>query len=110
VIQEMAKGQPIVIQGRGSQFILKDFPDAFHILVVAPLVVRVRSVMEALKIGEKAARDEIKRFDNGSRAFVKRYFHAEVEDPVYYDLVINTNHLGVEAAASIVVNALSLKG
>jgi cytidylate kinase len=110
VIKEMAKGQPIVIQGRGSQFILKDFPDAFHILVVAPLEVRVKSVMEALKIGEKAARDEIKRFDNGSRAFVKRYFHAEVEDPVYYDLVINTNHLGIEAAASIVVNALSLKG
>jgi cytidylate kinase len=49
------------------------------------------------------------RFDSGAREFIKRYFKAEVWDPVYYDLVVNTDHLGFQAAASIVLNALSFK-
>jgi cytidylate kinase len=109
VITEMAKRQSMVIRGRGGQFILKDFPGALHILVVAPLKARVKRVMEERQVDEKRARDEIKRFDNSMRAFVKRYFNAEIEDPVHYDLVINTNHFSVEAAASMVVDALSLK-
>ena len=40
---------------------------------------------------------------------MKRYFRAELEDPEHYDLVINTEHLSFQAAASIVVDALSLK-
>jgi cytidylate kinase len=109
VIEQMAKCQSIVIRGRGGQFILKDFPGAFHVQIVAPLEARVKSVMDSMKIDEQAARDEIKRFDNGIREFVKRYFHAEVENPVYYDLVINTGHLSVEAAASMVVNTMPFK-
>jgi cytidylate kinase len=34
---------------------------------------------------------------------------ADWEDPECYDLVINTGHLSFEAAASIVVDALSFK-
>lgn len=110
VIKGMAECQSIVIRGRGAQFILKDFPGTFHIMVVAPLEVRVKSVMESMKIDENTAKNEIIRFDNGIHKFFKRYFHAEADDPVYYDLVINTGHFSVETAASIVVDALSFKG
>ncbi len=98
VVRELARSQSLVIQGRGSQFILRDYPGAFHVQVVAPLEVRLKRVMQ-----------EIARFDNSNRRFVRRYFQAEVEDPVNYDLVINTERLSFQAAASIVVPALSLK-
>jgi len=65
--------------------------------------------MEALKLDQETAKREIARFDNGSREFIKRYFKADVWDPVYYDLVVNTEHLSFQAAASIVVDALSFK-
>jgi len=106
VIKELAVSQSIVIRGRGSQFILKDFPGVFHVLVVAPVEVRVKRVMESLKLNEEDARNEIARFDDGSREFVKRYFKANIADPINYDMVINTNHLSIEDAASIIVDAV----
>ncbi len=109
VIKELAKSQAVVIRGRGSQFILKDYPGAIHILVVAPLELRVKRVMESSKLDEENSKKEIERFDSSRREFTKRYFHAELEDPVYYDLVINTEHLSFEDAASIVLGALPFK-
>jgi cytidylate kinase len=109
VILEMAKGQSLVIHGRGSQFILKDFPGAFHVLTVAPLAQRVGRVMAELRCDEKRAGEEIKRFDDSLQEFMKRYFRADVNDPVHYDLVINTGHFSVEAAVSLIFQALFLK-
>jgi CMP/dCMP kinase len=109
VIKELARSQPIVIRGRGSQFILKGHPDAIHILIVAPLNIRLRRVMGSLKMDEETAKKEIARSDSSSRAFIKRYFNAELEDPVNYDLVINTKYLSFADSASIIVNAISLK-
>ena len=106
VIKELAASQSIVIRGRGSHFILKDFPGAFHVLIVAPIAARVKRVMERKKLNEVDARKEIARFDDGSREFVKRYFKANIADPINYDMVINTNHLSIEDAASIIVDAV----
>jgi len=106
VIKELAGSQSIVILGRGSQFILKDFPGAFHILIVAPVNARVMRVMERLKLNEEDARKKIARFDDGNRMFIRRYFRAGIVDPINYDIVINTNHLSVEGAASIIADAV----
>jgi len=106
VIKELAGSKSIVIRGRGSQFILKDFPGAFHVLIVAPVEVRVKRIMEKLKICEEDARKEMARFDDGSREFVKRYFRADIADPINYDMVINTNRFSIEGAASIIVDAI----
>ena len=57
MIKELAGSQSIVIRGRGSQFILKDFPGAFHVLIVAPIEVRVKRVMEKLKLNEEDAQE-----------------------------------------------------
>ncbi len=109
VVKELARSQSLVIRGRGSQFILRDYPGALHVLLVAPLELRVKRVMRDLKLNPEAAKQEIERFDNSRHEFIKRYFHAELEDPAYYDLVINTERFSFQATASIVVNALSSK-
>jgi cytidylate kinase len=109
IVTELARSKSIVIRGRGSQFILRDNPEAFHVLVVAPLDMRVKRVMESLKVDGETAKGEIADFDSRRREFTKRYFKAELEDPANYDLVINTGHLDFETAAAIVVNALYLK-
>jgi cytidylate kinase len=106
VITELAKSQAIIIRGRGSQFILKDFPGAFHVLVVAPFDLRVKRAMERLKLDEENAKKEIKRSDGNHREFIKRYFHTETEDPLDYDLVINTKRITIEEAVSIIVNSV----
>ena len=106
VITELARNQPVVIQGRGSQYILEDYPGSLHILTVAPLEVRLKRVMEELQLDQESARKEISRIDDSRREFIKSYFGADQEDPMHYDIVINTEHLTFEEAASIVVHAI----
>jgi len=53
-----------VVRGRGSQFILKDYPGALHILVVAPLALRIKRIMESSAIKETEARKEIEHSDS----------------------------------------------
>jgi cytidylate kinase len=109
VVRELARSQSLVILGRGSHILLKDHPETLHVLVVAPLEVRVKRVMQDFKLDLEAAKLEIARFDSSLRQFIKRYFKADMEDPVCYDLVINTGRLSFEAAASTVVDTLSLR-
>lgn len=107
IIKKLAKKEAIIIRGRGSQFILKDFPRALHVLVVAPLLLRVKRIMESSKVEESEAKKIIQRFDSSRLVFTKRYFHAALEDPINYDLVINTEHITFENASSIVIKAVS---
>jgi cytidylate kinase len=106
VIKQLAASKSIIIRGRGSHIILKDFPGAFHVMTVAPIEVRLKRVMEREKLSEKEARSQIARFDDGSREFVKRYFKESLENPLHYDLVVNTGHFSSEDAASIIVDAV----
>jgi cytidylate kinase len=109
VVKELARSPSMVIHGRGSQFILKNQPQTLHVFTVAPFEMRLKRVMESQSLEAAAARQEIARFDKGSREFIKRYFQVSWEDPVQYDLVINTENLSVKDAASIVIHALSFK-
>jgi cytidylate kinase len=109
VIKELARKQSLVIRGRGSQFILKDYPGALHVLVVAPLEVRIKRVMQRFKMDEETAKKEIARYDSSHHEFIKRYFNADLADPLNYDLVINTGHLSYEDSTSIIVDAVPLK-
>lgn len=106
IVSDLATSESVVIRGRGSQFILKNWPGAVHVLLVSPFKLRVRRVMDEMKVDQERAKREIERFDRIRRGFIKRYFKAELDDPLHYDLVINTGHLSTEAAASLVINAL----
>lgn len=106
VIKRLAFRKSIVIRGRGSQFILKGYPDAFHVLTVAPVDIRVKRVTEERRLDEEAARKEIARVDGSRRAFISKYFNAELEDPVNYHLVLNTEQLSFDGAARLVVDAM----
>lgn len=110
VIRSLADSAPIVIRGRGSQFILRGDPRTFHVLVVAPLELRVTRVSAAQRLAPDSARQEIERFDGSRRAFIRRYFDAELEDPVNHDLTINTNRLSVDEAADVVLRGARAPG
>jgi cytidylate kinase len=110
VVRELARGPLLVIRGRGSQFILKDHPQALHVMLTAPLDVRVKRVMEELKLDADSAKREIARFDGSNRQFIKKYFQAELEDPACYDLVVNTGRFDLTSAASMILHVLSTKG
>jgi cytidylate kinase len=109
VIRHLARNGSAVINGRGSQFFLKDFAGILHILVIAPPELRIKRVMDSYGISEEAARKKISRYDSNRREFIKKYLGAELEDPIHYDMTINTAHIGYDLAADMIIRAVSLK-
>jgi cytidylate kinase len=109
VIRELAQSEHAVICGRGSQFILKDYPRALHVLLVAPLETRVTRVMQSTNSDRESAEKEISHSDGSRHQFIKKYFQAEMEDPMHYGIVLNTGTINFEDAASVIVDLIILK-
>ena len=82
VIIELAKSQAIVIRGSGAVSLSSKISRAlFTCSSVAPLDLRVKRVMEKMQLDEEKAKNEIKRSDSYHHEFIRRYFHAETENP-----------------------------
>ena len=77
-----------VILGRGASYILpKEI--CLRVLVVAPLELRIRNVKDTYGVSEKVARQNVVNRESDRVAFIRLYFHADILDPVNYDLVFN---------------------
>jgi cytidylate kinase len=109
VIRDLALEQNIVIVGRGSQYILRNNKSVFHVLVVAPMQERLNRIMDKKQMGKDEAIRYIEETDSSRKAFIQRFFQKEIEDPLFYDLVINTHYITIGSAAVLVAKAASEK-
>jgi cytidylate kinase len=89
VIEDVAKEGNCVIVGRGSPYILRNRPDAFHVFIFAPEDEKIRRV-RALGKSEEEARDLVTSIDRERGQFIKRYFGAEWPCRQLYDMMINS--------------------
>ncbi|MHB8138801.1 MAG: cytidylate kinase-like family protein [Smithellaceae bacterium] len=103
VMHTNAEHGNIIIIGRGGSFILKD--KAFRVRVIAPLQTRVEKMMRDRKISEKEAMEHVKKFESDQIAFIKKYFNEDISDPRHYDILVNTENVGIETAAESVKKA-----
>ena len=97
----------VVVMGRGAQVVLRDKPDVLHVRLTAPLEIRVRRHQIRAGLDVEVARGQVLGRDRASAEFVKRYYDVDVADPTLYDLIINTGKLPWEAAADLIVGALT---
>jgi cytidylate kinase len=109
IITELAAGGKIVLLGRGSQMILKDMPNALHVLCIAPQKMRAYRLAERDEMGMDEALRRTQASDRGRCGFYKKFWRVDVEDPRLYDLTIDTSRLGFDDAAEIVATAARLK-
>jgi cytidylate kinase len=109
VIKDLALQDNMVLVGRGSQFILSDYSSILNVLTISPLDIRIKRVMAMYRLEEDGARSQIEEYDGSRRAFIQRFFKRELENPKYYDLVINTKDISYETAARLVVTAANEK-
>ncbi len=108
VIGTIGKHGCAVIVGRGANFILP--PDnCFRVRVISPQKVRIQNVAKNFNIPEDEAKRRVIRTESDRRAFIRKYFNAEIADPVNYDIVINTGTVGVDDAVSAIAAAIGAK-
>ncbi|MCG3206461.1 MAG: Cytidylate kinase [Anaerolineae bacterium] len=96
----------VVIVGRGGQAVLKDKPGVLHVRIVAPYQARVQRLLERENFNPGGAKDTVLKHDRASAEYLKRFYDVDWEDPMLYDLILNTNKYDVKSAAHIIVNAV----
>jgi len=109
VVKVLAETGGVVIHGRGGAFILRDKAD-LRLRVVSTERKRLQEVMRRRDLDEHEAGIFMRAGDSRRTAFVRLLFHADVDDPRAYDLVLNTQHLEPEAAAELALKFLAVRG
>ena len=107
VIGTIGKHGNAVIVGRGANFILA--PEGrIRLRVVAPRDVRIAHVARDYDVSRDEAKRRIIRTESDRRAFIRKYFNADIADPQNYDLIINTEVLTIDTAVEVVGKAVDL--
>ncbi|MGD2037658.1 MAG: cytidylate kinase-like family protein, partial [Desulfobacterales bacterium] len=107
VIGTIGKHGRAVIVGRGANFILPP-EKRFSVRIVAPQAWRIKNVAREYNISPEDAKRRVMRTESDRRAFIRKYFNADIADPTNYDLTINTAVLSVDDAVKVISSALGL--
>lgn len=104
VIQALANVGDLVILGRSSFAVLRDYADVLNVRIQAPLMVRIKRVMERQKIDEQARAEEVvKESDRIRSAFIEGFYGDRWDASRSFDLVINSGKLPPELAIKYIV-------
>lgn len=101
-----AEGKAIIV-GRGSQMLLRDWPDALHVRLYAPVDLRAQRISEREGISLAVASQRIKKDDERKRQYIRRMFkNADWRNGKYYNLTIDTGRISPETAAKMIITAM----
>ncbi|PLX73864.1 MAG: transport-associated protein [Desulfuromonas sp.] len=109
MILDYALKGDVIIYGRGGQDLLKDIKSVFRTRIVAPFEDRVERWAEREWIDPELARFLVRKSDQQRAGFIKYYFDRDWEDPLDYDLVINTQRLSEGKAVELICSGVSDK-
>jgi cytidylate kinase len=107
LIQDFGQTGRAVIVGRASQIILADYPSACHLKIVAPFDERVERIMQLREMDRNNARKLIEQHDNWRKDYLRNAHKADWDDPLLYDLTINTGRMAPEAAVDVIVDYIN---
>jgi cytidylate kinase len=102
VLDELARQGGVIIVGRGANLALLQHPNVFNLRVVADFAVRLRHVQQREGLDETAARRKITETDYAREAYYRYLYNVMPDDPLAYDMILNTSRVTLEEAAAMV--------
>lgn len=110
VIEEAASEGRVVLVGRGAQAVLATRSNALHVYVVASLPFRRKIAVERLSVDPTSADKVIADTDKRRDEYVKSHYGRNRQDLTQYDFVLNSERLGFDGAASVIVGEVKRRG
>lgn len=107
IIAKAADEGNVVILGRGSQYILNDHPDAFHILLIDNIENRIKFMMQHYDMSDKRATRVVNNEDKRRMGLYSRLEKKDYDSPSLYHLVINMSRFSLEKAAKLVCDMVN---
>ena len=105
-IRELAHAGDCVIVGRLAGQTLRDDPHVLRVFVTSGQQSAARRVAARLGLSEEEAARKAARVNTGRANHCRRYTGQQWASPSAYDLVLNTDRLGIGGAAALIVQAV----
>jgi len=103
-ILRLAQIGNVILVGRGANIVTSELPNVFHVHLVGSLEKRIGRAQEVFKLDQKAATKYIKQKDKSRRRYLKDNFDKDMDDPLLYHVVINTDLVQYDEAARLIGN------
>ena len=107
VMEKYAQKNNCLIVGRGGQYILKDNPNAYHVLIIAEKTDRINFMVDHHNISYSDAKNVVERHDKRRTSMFREFGKEDFDSSNLYHIVINTSKVNVEKAAEIICKLVS---
>ncbi len=98
-IRELALVGKAIVVGRGGACITRDVRPGVHVRLVAPRDSRVERMRESFAVSEKEAARWVDEQDRSRAKMMKSRFGEDIDDPLLYHTVWNTDRTSFEMIA-----------
>ena len=105
MIEAIGRAGESVLVGRGAGFMLPR-DTTLSIRVIAPIKVRAQRMAERMGVSPRTAKRAARELDRRRAQFDRTMHRANPNDAHNFDLVLNTDSLGLEIAAEVVTSAV----
>lgn len=105
IIQEAIARGPIVVVGRGAPAMLAERGDALHVFCYAPRKALVARTMKREGLSAEEATRLVDDTNREREQWVRLHWERDWRAHDNYDLSVNTERLGIEGAADLIVAA-----
>ncbi len=111
-IHEFCKRGNVILLGRAANLILVGNPQVFRVNLVAEFETRVDRIAKQCNLrgkrGLEDARKQVLDSDYARTAYHNYLFNVDWQDPMNYDLILNTTELTLDQAAEAVLCAFEV--
>lgn len=101
-ILRLAQLGNVILVGRGGNIVTAEMQNVFHVRLVGSLEKRIEQAEKVFGFDHKAAASYIKKKDEGRKRYMKDNFDKNIDDPLFYHIVINTDMVRYDEAARLI--------
>ena len=102
-IRSFASLGKVIVVGYAGVMATRELPMGVHIRLVAPEAWRVLHMEHNLGTDQKASQVYIRKYDQQRQRFLNAHFNANIDDPLLYDTVWNTEKVSFRSIAEATV-------
>ncbi len=111
IIENLAETESCVIVGKCADWVLRGHQNVVSVYIEAPRDFCVKRTMEHMGVTEEVANATITHTDKYRADYYEYYTHGNYwTNPVNYDLVLNSEKVGVDNCVQVIKYYLQIKG
>ena len=110
VIRKLAEAESCVIIGRCADYVLQGTEGLVRIFLYADMESRMNRIVEKGICSKEEASKMVKRMDRERRDYYRYYTGKEWSSIENYDILLNTEKLGIDGTIQAIKNYIELRG